>query len=63
VSWDGTQLDPRKIKLVTKFPIPISMINVWTILELISYSTNYVKGYFWITLPLFDLTKKDNVFD
>jgi hypothetical protein len=28
VSWDGTQLDPRKIKLVTKFPIPISMINV-----------------------------------
>ncbi len=63
VSRDGTQLDPRKIKVVTEFPIPIFMINVRTFLALTGYYTNYVKGYSWIALPLFDLTKKDNVFD
>jgi hypothetical protein len=62
MSYNGTQLDPRKIKVVTKFPI-IYVINVRTFLGLISYYTNYVKGYSWIALSLFDLTKKDNVFD
>ncbi len=27
VNQDGTQLDPRRIKIVTKFPIPTSITN------------------------------------
>lgn len=58
----GTQRDLRKIKVANNFLIPTSVINVWVFLGLIGYYKNYVKGYSWIAIPLFDLTKKDMVF-
>jgi hypothetical protein len=62
VNHDGTQLDPRKIKVIIDFPIPTSIINVKTFLWLISYYQDYVMGYFRIAMPLFDLIKKDIIF-
>lgn len=62
VSCDGTKPDPWKIKLVIDLLIPTSVPNVKAFLALTSYYQNYVKGYFWIVMPLFDLTKKDIVF-
>ncbi len=62
VNCDGTQPNPWKIKGVIDFPIPTSITNMKTLLWLIGYYQNYVRGYFRITMPLFDLTKKDIVF-
>jgi hypothetical protein len=62
VSCDGTQLDPKNIKVIIDFPISTSITNVRALLGLIRYYQNYVRGYFWIAMPLFDLTKKDIVF-
>lgn len=36
--------------------------NVRAFLGLIGYYQNYVKGYFQITMPLFDLSKKNVIF-
>ncbi len=63
VSHNGTQFNPRKIKVITEFPIPTSMINVLAFLGPTSYYRNHVKRYFRMVLSLFDVTKKDNVFD
>jgi hypothetical protein len=62
VNWKGTQPDHRKIKVVTIFPIPTSIINRQAFLRLIGYYKNYVKGYLRIAIPMFELTKKDFVF-
>jgi len=62
VSCDGTQLDPQNIKVVIDFPISTLVTNVRTFLGLIGYYQDYVKGYSWIAMPLFDLTKKDICF-
>jgi hypothetical protein len=63
VSRDGTQLDPKYIKAIIDFPISTSFTNVRALLGLIRYYQNYVMGYSWIAMPLFDLTKKDIVFE
>ncbi len=38
------------------------MTNVCVFLRLTRYYKNYVKGYFGVGIPLFDLTKKDSTF-
>jgi hypothetical protein len=62
VNRKGTQPNHRKTKVVTNFPIPISIINVWAFLGLIGYYRNYMKGYLQIAIPLFELTRKDFIF-
>jgi hypothetical protein len=62
VNRKRTQPDQRKVKVVTEYPVPISITNVRAFLGLIGYYYNYVKGYSCIATPLFELTKKDNVF-
>ncbi len=62
VSNDKTQLDKIKIGAIINFPIPISITNVWVFLGLKGYYMNYMKGYSYIAIPLFNLTKKDYVF-
>jgi ethanolamine transporter EutH len=59
VSCDGTQFDPKEIKAIINFLVPIIVTNVQTILGLKMYYKNYVKGYSYIAIPLFDLIKKD----
>jgi hypothetical protein len=58
VSHYGTQPDFKKIKVVTNFPIPTILTNVRMFLGLTRYYRNYIKGYFRVAIPLFDLTKK-----
>jgi len=62
VSKEGIQPNKRKVKAMTKYLGPILVTNVKAFLGLISYYRNYVKGYSHIATPLFELTKKDNVF-
>jgi hypothetical protein len=62
VNREGTQLDQKKVKIMIEYPMPILIINVKAFLGLIGYYHNYVKGSSHIATPLFELTKKDNVF-
>jgi len=62
MNQEGTQLDLRKIKDVTNFPVPILVINVRAFLGLTSYYRNYVESYFHIAIPLFDLIKNNTTF-
>jgi hypothetical protein len=62
VSRENTWPNLQKIKVTTNFPIPTFVTNVWVFLGLIGYYKSYVKGQSWIAIPLFDLTKKDMVF-
>lgn len=62
LNQDKTQHDPRKIKVITKLfdsYICVQCSSIyWT--NKVIYK-NYVKGYFHITIPLFDLTKRNVV--
>jgi hypothetical protein len=59
VSNDKTQPNKIKIRVNLHFPISISITNVRVFLGLKGY---YMKGYSYIVIPSFNLTKKDYVF-
>jgi hypothetical protein len=58
----GTKPNLNKVKTVTEFLIPWIVTNVRTFLGLIGYYKKYIRLYAKITVPLFELTKRDNVF-
>jgi hypothetical protein len=62
MSIDGTQPNLTKIKAMTKYHVPIFVINVRAFLGLTTYYRNYVKGYSYIAIPLFELTKNNTMF-
>jgi len=62
VNKEATQLNQRKIKVVIKFLVLVSITNVHVFLGLIGYYINYVKGYSKIVVLLFELTRKDATF-
>ncbi len=62
MSKENTQPGLRKIKVVIKCPMLVAITNVRAFLGLTRYYRNYIKGYFCIAIPLFELTKKDIMF-
>jgi hypothetical protein len=63
VSKEGTRPDPNKVDAVRKFPVPTTVTNVRSFLGLTRYYRKYIRGYSRMAGPLFELTKKDVVFD
>lgn len=62
MSIEGTQPNLRKIKTMTKYHVPIFVINVKAFLGLTRYYRNYVRGYSYIAIPFYELTKNDTMF-
>jgi hypothetical protein len=56
------QPNQRKIKAIFEFPIPTFVTNVHAFFKLIGYYMNYLKGYSYIFVPFFGLSKKDTTF-
>ena len=52
VSKDGIQIDPEKVDVVKKFPIPKNQTEVKSFLGLASYYRRYVSNFAAITRPL-----------
>jgi hypothetical protein len=62
VSNEGTKLDLGKIDAILHFPKPKMITNIRSFLGLTGYYRNYVRGYSWLAIPLFKLTKKNVAF-
>jgi len=63
VSGEGIATDPKKIEIVTEWPVPTSVKEVRSFLGLAGYYRRFVKGYANIAAPLHALTKKDHPFE
>jgi hypothetical protein len=61
INQQGSKPDPIKIH-VSKFPIPLSITNVYSFLGLLGYYKSFIHGYAKIATHLFDLTKKKLAF-
>ncbi len=57
------QMDPKKLKGVTDWPIPKNPTEIQKFLSFTSYYRYFVQGYSKIACPLLDLTKKAVVWD
>ena len=63
LSKDGIRPDPRKVQLVTDWPIPLRTVKeVEQFLGLTNYFRKYIRGYGPVTAPISDLRKKDAEF-
>ena len=58
VSKEGLSLDPTKVEVVVKWPIPKNITKVWGFLGLTGWYQVFVKNYACIVGPLTKLTKK-----
>ncbi len=59
MDYIGSQLNPKKIAIVKKFPTPNMATNVRAFLGLTRYYRRFIIGYVKIAEPLFTLTKKE----
>ncbi len=57
------QMDPKKLKGVTDWPVPRNPMEIRKFLGFTGYYWYFVQGYSKIAWPLFDLTKKAVVWD
>jgi hypothetical protein len=62
MSIEGTRPNLKKIKALTRYHVPIFITNVRAFMGLTRYYRNYIRGYFHIAIPLFELTKNDIMF-
>src|SRR3989440_492878 len=60
VSTNGIQMDPEKVKAVKDWPRPT---NVKEVQAFANFYRRFIKGYSLTAGPLFELTKKDMVFN
>jgi len=61
VSRDGTQPNQQKIKAIIEFPMLTIVSKIKTFFGFTRYYWNYVKGYYSIATPLFELIEKDTM--
>ena len=62
VSKDGLQVDPEKVDVVKKFPIPKNQTEVKSFLGLASYYKRYVSSFAAIARPLHKASETSSVF-
>jgi len=63
VSTNGIQMDPEKVKAVKDWPRPTNIKEVQAYLGFANFYRRFIKGYSLTAGPLFELTKKDTVFN
>src|SRR2546421_2472863 len=63
VSTNGIQMDPEKVKAVKDWPRPTNVKEVQAYLGFANFYRRFIKGYSLTAGPLFELTKKDTVFN
>jgi len=62
ISDRGIATDPEKTRMVSEWPVPVSVKEVRSLLGLAGYYRRFVKNYASIAAPLHCLTKKDQPF-
>nr|GFA32614.1 hypothetical protein [Tanacetum cinerariifolium] len=62
VSADGITMDPAKVKTITKWPRPTTVIEVRSFLGLAGYYRRFVEGFSLLALPLTKLMRKGKKF-
>nr|GFB70543.1 retrotransposon protein, putative, Ty3-gypsy subclass [Tanacetum cinerariifolium] len=62
VSAEGITMDPAKVKPITKWPRPTSVIEVRSFLGLAGYYRRFVEGFSRFALPLTKLMRKGEKF-
>ena len=63
VSRNSLEPDPSKIKSIKDWPIPQTVKDIQSFLELANYYRKFIKGFSQLAAPLTELTKKDKSFD
>ena len=63
VSAGGVATDTEKVEVIKQWPVPKSVTEVRGFLGLTSYYRRFVRNFAEIARPLYDLTKKNVVFD
>nr|GEV38786.1 putative reverse transcriptase domain-containing protein [Tanacetum cinerariifolium] len=62
VSADGINMDPAKVKAITKWPRPTTVTKVRSFLGLAGYYRRFVEGFSLLALPLTKLMQKGEKF-
>ena len=60
VSEDGIRTDPKKIKDILQWPVPLTVTDVRSFLGLNTYYQRFLKGYAKIAKPLTTLISGEN---
>ena len=65
ISWtyyiaEGIRTDLEKITKIVTLPPPINLKELRLRLDLFSYYQQYIKGFFDVTRPMYELTRKEN---
>ena len=63
ISSEGVEVDPRKTKVVKKWPRPLIPIDIRSFLGLVGYYRRFVDGFASIASPLTTLTQKSKKFE
>jgi RNase H-like domain found in reverse transcriptase/Reverse transcriptase (RNA-dependent DNA polymerase) len=62
ISQDSVMMDPAKVARVSEWPTPATKKEVQSFLEFVNFYRRFIKSFFHITRPLFNLTKNDSKF-
>ena len=60
MSEDGIRTDPKKIKAILQWPVPLTVTDVRSFLGLTNYYWRFLKGYAKIAKPLTTLISGEN---
>ena len=59
---EGLKIDPEKTKVIRDMPVPVDKAGVQRLLGMVNYVQKFASRLAEITIPLRELTKKDNEF-
>ena len=60
VSKDGIETDPKKVKAIKNWPVPISVTDVRSFLGFTNHYHRFIRGYAQIAKPLYKLISGKN---